>query len=123
MAGARKEKREASQKVEPDISAPPPVKFDESAMRDLAELLDWWRKRKESGIDTVKSEIAVRPNFKRGGKEDTVTRSVRIGKELAEAAEKRARIERALTGGSFSGLVEYLLWDFLGRDPKFLEAE
>jgi hypothetical protein len=123
MAGAGNEKTEKIEKTKPDIAAPPPVKFDESTMRELAELLEWWRARKEAGIDKVTQEIAVRPNFKRGGKSDSVTRSIRIGKDLAEAAEKRAKKEKALTGGSFSGLVEYLLWDFLGRDPKFLETE
>jgi hypothetical protein len=33
-----------------------------------------------------------------------------------------AEKQRAVTGGSFSGLVELLLWRYLGSDPKYLYA-
>jgi len=97
--------------------------FDEEALNDLNEILAWWRERKEAGKEAERPKMEIRPDFKRGGKGATVTRSVRIGKALAKSAEKKAKQEKALTGGSFSGLVEFLLWDYLGRDERFLETE
>ena len=85
-------------------------------MKILKEIFDWWKTRKEGEIDLPE----IRPNFRRG---ETVTRSVRIAKNLSEEAEKKAKAERLKTGGTLNGLIELLLWEYLGRDKRFVESE
>ena len=63
-------------------------------------------------------ESEERPEFKRG---KTTTRSVRLSKDMLKAAEKKARQEKIRTGGSFNSLVEWLIWQYLDRDAKFIE--
>jgi hypothetical protein len=90
------------------------TQLTEDQIKMLEDILDWWRKRKEGLIELRE----IRPNFKRG---PTVTRSVRIGKSLSEEAEKKAKREKFKTGGTLNGLIELLLWEYLGRDKKFVD--
>ncbi|MGO9120649.1 MAG: hypothetical protein ACLQPD_23925 [Desulfomonilaceae bacterium] len=48
--------------------------------------------------------------------------SIRVNKALYEAALEKARKEKSLTHRSFSSLLDLLLWDYLDRDMKFIEA-
>lgn len=61
----------------------------------------------------------TRPRFKR---QSTIARSVRLGKELSERADKKAREDIAISGGNLNGLIEYLLWNYLGK-PMDLTIE
>jgi hypothetical protein len=60
-----------------------------------------------------------RPEFKR---EKTTTATVRISGALHEAALKFAQERKDLSGGTFNGLVEFLLWQALGSDEKHLKS-
>ena len=75
------------------------------------------RQRKDQLLSSA-TPIQERPAFKRGP--DTTTKTIRISEELFQDAERLARRQRALTGGTFSGLVELLLWQHLGCDDKYI---
>lgn len=94
--------------------------FTDDTVNELLQMLDWWRERKDQSLSD-EAPIQERPVFKRGA--DTTTKTIRIGKELFRDAERKAKKERALTGGTFSGLVELLLWKHLGFDPKYLTRD
>jgi hypothetical protein len=97
----------------PDTESRP--ELDEETVATLLEICEWWRGWKRKGDLTVRE---ARPIFQRG---KTVTRSVRLDKRLLAAAEAKARKERIATGGTFNALVELLLWEYLDRDPKYVE--
>jgi hypothetical protein len=101
-----KEKRETA----------PVTQLTEDQMKILQEIFEWWKRRKEGILELPE----IRPNFKR---RETVTRSVRIAKRLSEEAEKKAKAEKMKTGGTLNGLIELLLWEYLGRDKRFVETE
>lgn len=81
--------------------------------RDMAELLTWWRQTK--GGVTVTD---VKPEFRRDA---TQTKTVRLSTRMIKDAESKMRTDRARTGGSFNGLVEVLLWEYLDRGPEYVE--
>jgi len=83
----------------------------------LVELLNAWEQRKE----LIMEDLTERPRFNRAG--GTVTKTIRLAKTLVEDAERLAEKQRAITGGSFSGLVELLLWRYLGSDPRYVRTE
>lgn len=95
----------------------PLAAFTEDEVHKLRDLIQWWDRR-QAHTDITSSE--VRPIFKRT---KSVTRSIRLDQSLWKAAEKRARQDRAATGGSVNGLVEWLLWRHLDSDPVFVEPE
>lgn len=84
-------------------------------LEDLIEMLNWWRNRKETS-DVATTEI--RPVFKRGV---TTARSVRLNQSMMHEAEQKAKQERIKTGGTFNGLVELLVWEYLGKPPVYVE--
>jgi hypothetical protein len=89
--------------------------LDPETVQELHEMLAWWKTRKD---ELMPKPIEERPLFKRV---PSTTRSVRIGADLALDAERYALKHRAETGGSFSGFVELLLWQRLGRRHKYLQ--
>ncbi|MGO9570154.1 MAG: hypothetical protein ACLP5H_21705 [Desulfomonilaceae bacterium] len=98
----------------------PPTGLDEGTVNELLSMLAWWRAQKDQpSLTSV--PIQERPTFKRGA--DTITKTIRIGKALFQDAQRLAKKQRALTGGTFSGLVELLLWERLGCDNKYLRKE
>jgi predicted solute-binding protein len=84
----------------------------------LAQLVEWWREQRENPVPIGASE--ERPVFK--GPRDA-TKTVRLSEPMARAAESYARKHRAQTGGTFSGLCEWLIWQALGRPEKFVAQE
>lgn len=92
------------------------IQLDPKDHADLTELLIWWR-TKRGELTTVVSTAQERPLFKR---DKTVTKTVRLSDTMAKAAEKYAARHRAQTGGTFSGLCEWLIWQALGRPEKFV---
>ncbi len=98
----------------------PPRQFDDNTINEFMQMLEWWKARKDQLLLSAAS-VQERPVFNRGA--DTITKTIRIGKELFKDAEKLAKKERALTGGTFSGLVELLLWKHLGCNDKYLRKE
>jgi hypothetical protein len=92
-------------------------RFTPQFIEDLEKMVTEWRAQ-QTAIEVPEEQ---RPKFKRG--KDTSTRTVRLGDQLIKDAEKYARNYRTETGGTFSGLVEVLLWEKLGRSLKYLSAE
>lgn len=64
--------------------------------------------------------LPERPIF-RGNR--SALKTIRLKSDMARAAERYAVKHRAKTGGTFSGLVELLLWDALGRPDAFTQPE
>jgi hypothetical protein len=85
---------------------------------DLLELVGWWRDRKKG--EKMPEEMNYRPDFQ-GARQNS---SVRINIALREAALKKAHLEhRNQTGDNISGLIEWLMWNYLDGDQRFLERE
>lgn len=59
----------------------------------------------------------LRPNFRVRDKKVTVKMN---GGLFLDAQQSAVNEMRALTGGTMSGLVEFLLWEHLGRQDKHL---
>lgn len=66
----------------------------------------------------TQSVTDVRPVFKRG---ETDARSVRLDKKMMQAAIEKAQKERVKTGGTLNGLIELLVWEYLGCPDDFIE--
>jgi hypothetical protein len=89
--------------------------------RDKIELVQKEKENKPS--HKIKAKVEMRPLFAKKGKGKESTKSIRIHPKLIEEVERRVKKEdRLISGGSFSGLVEYLIWDHLGRPEEFLEG-
>lgn len=91
---------------------PAVTQFDPDTAKVLQELADTYRK------GMLDFGTVARPVFKRS---ETIARSIRLDKELLRAAEKEAKRDRLRTNGSLNGLIEWLLWEYLGKDPRFIE--
>ena len=70
---------------------------------------------------TDRPPLELRPVFKRGKGVESIARSIRLNKAMVEMAEEKAKQDRAQTGGNFNGLVEFLVWEYLGRPGEFVE--
>lgn len=97
--------------------------LDPETAAALKEVVAWWKTTKgaESVSVTGNREIQeppYRPNFP-GERKNT---GLRVNKQLLQDALDKARTpqEAVKTGGGISPLVEYLLWQYLGFDPKYL---
>jgi hypothetical protein len=115
--------------VEPVTREIAPVRqLPGALLAELTELLDWWRPRKEE-LSKMAPSIEppmARPIFKRGGGAKgpkTITKTIRLSPELVARAVAEAKKQRATTGGTFSELVELLLWRFVGRPDDLVEPD
>lgn len=88
-----------------------PLTADETGT--VREIISWWKSRR-MGLD----EIERRPLFK-GNTRNT---GIKINEELLQRAVEKAKKERLKTGGSLSGLVEFLLWKYLDEPDDLLES-
>ncbi|MCA1959571.1 MAG: hypothetical protein LDL33_02150 [Desulfomonile sp.] len=91
--------------------APQAPAIPEDVINALNDFTRWWT-RKQSELP------ASRPIFKRA---NLVTRNIRLSEDLLEAAQAKAGREAARTGGDLNSLIEFLLWEFLDRDPRFVQ--
>ncbi len=99
------------------------AQFDEATLADIREMLKWWKDHGGPRAP-MPGTTQVRPDFKRGKAQvDQVIKTVRIHKDMARMAERRAKEEKARTGGTFNGLVEVLLWEYLGCPEELLAPE
>jgi hypothetical protein len=87
--------------------------FTDDQVEQIMEMLTWWNEHKQEPVPR-----GARPDFKRS---ETVVKAVRIGREMFDAVNTRLQSDRANTGGSFSALVEMLLWEYLGRPESMVE--
>jgi|GEM_PF-7033822 len=84
-------------------------------IEDMRRMLQWWKfsRDEKGGIQ--------RPKFKRGSETQVIT--IRLGTEMVQAAKQYAKQHRDISGGTLSGLIEFLIWHTLSCDPKFTDAE
>ncbi len=105
--------QEPSRAITQDVT--PITQFDDATVETLKEMAAWWRERKGESMPLVEQY----PIFKRTG--DPITRSVRMDGGLIELATKKAREDKARTGGNFNSLVTVLLWEYCGRPKEYVE--
>jgi hypothetical protein len=79
----------------------------------VRDMIQWWESRRMR-LD----EIERRPVFK-GATRNT---GININEELLNRAVQKAKKERLRTGGSLSGLVEFLLWKYLDEPQDIIES-
>jgi len=61
--------------------------------------------------------VIERPRFRR---DQTATRTIRLSKRMIKLAEQRAKRFKHVSGGTFSGLVELLLFEELGQPEELV---
>jgi len=91
------------------------MSFNKQEEAELRELLQWWRRWKKDPL----AHIVSRPVFK-GPRKNT---GVVISEALLERAMRKAKRDRARTRGSMSGLVELLLWQYIGQPSDVLDLD
>lgn len=79
----------------------------------LREIISWWESR-SIGLETFER----RPIFKG----QTRNTGIKINEELLNRAVQKAKKERLRTGGSLSGLVEWLIWKYLDEPDDLIES-
>lgn len=79
----------------------------------LSAVAQWWRETR--GVSVV---VQGRPVFK-GPRRNT---GIHCNIEILKRALKKAKTEKASTGGSLSQLVEVLLWHYIGEPQDLLDA-
>jgi hypothetical protein len=84
---------------------------------DVIAMLEWWRERENASPDHG-PDLKTLPTFRTDA---VVRKTVRLNADLYAEAEAKASEDDAPSGGTFSGLVEYLLWKHLGSDRKHLK--
>ena len=68
-------------------------------------------------LERVESQLQPkRPIFRHT---DTIPTSIRLDKPLYDAAAHYAKAMKSISGGSLSGLIEYLVWRELGCDSRY----
>ena len=83
----------------------------------LKELITWWRSQKAA--PQLHGSPEYRPDFP-GSRANT---GIRIHSQMLKdaCAKAKAEIPSLTSQGRISPLIEYLLWQFLGFDPKYLQ--
>jgi len=104
-----------AQDDEPQDSGP----LDAGEMGTLRELISWWRSRKDGS--TVREAPQYRPTLP--GRRDN--RGIRVNRRLMDDTLKKARelFPGPTSGGKLSPTIEFLCWQFLGFDEKYLQEE
>ena len=83
------------------------------------EVAEWWKKQTDKEKLTV-TPIDYGPEF--GG--ETKNSSVRLNVTLRDDALAKARAQHRLeTRGNVSGLMDWLLWNYLNCDEKYLAPQ
>jgi len=83
----------------------------------LREIIQWWRTKGH------KEATAPAPQFRPKLKGESRATSIRVNSKLQRLAVRKAnaREERPKTFGNLSGLVEYLLFQYLGCPEELLD--
>jgi len=93
--------------------------LDPETIATLLEMAEWWTEHKDELLQPLP---LARPKFRRGeGK--TITRSIRLSKQMVKLAEAKAAKERSRTGGNLNALIETLIWEYLGRPRNLIETD
>ncbi len=86
----------------------------EQGLRDLAAL--------KERLSLILKEHDPRPGKRPRFTGPKKAAGIRVNQALYDAALEKARKEKSFTGGTFSSLLDLLLWDYLERDTKFIET-
>jgi hypothetical protein len=127
--GSTNMRNHESASADATLPGAPPEPLDDQTIADLRAMLKWWKESAASPSQVITpahsglANITARPAFKRsgGGGERTPTKTIRLGAEMVQRAEKAAKKHKAVTGGTFSGLVEVLIWQYLGCPDDLLQ--
>lgn len=93
------------------------VEFDQDTLNEVLAMVAWWKRNKRYLTESETGTIP-RPSFAR---EHLRTRRIALDAKLWEDAEDAAREQPGISGGTLSGLVEYLLWRHLGSQEKYVK--
>ncbi len=93
--------------------------LDAADIVTIKEVIAWWRSRKDGS--TVHEAPRYRPTFP--GRRDN--RGIRINRRLMEDTLRKAReqFSDATSTGKLSPTIEFLCWQFLGFDQKYLSRD
>ena len=93
------------------------VELDQGSLSELLAMLAWWKDNKER-LSRPESPLALRPHFTHG---KLKTKRIRMNERLWEDAQKVAKQQTEISGGTLSGLLEYLVWRHLGSQEKHVK--
>ncbi len=93
------------------------VKLDQTAIDELLAMLAWWKQHKERLAPST-APVLLRPDFR---SDQLVTKRISMNAKLWTAGEKAAKKQPEISGGTLSGLLEFLLWRHLGSTDKHLK--
>lgn len=105
----------ARKTIESDV-----IQIDRDTYAELTEMLEWWRDRRDELHTPSSVTVSEAPNF---GPKDSKPKTIRLPLKMVRAANKYAKQHRALTGGTFSGLVELAVWRLLGEPEELVIRE
>jgi len=87
-----------------------PRKLDQGTLDELLTMLAWWKQHKERLAPST-TPVHLMPAFL---SDRLVTKRIRMNTTLWEAGEKAAKQQPEVSGGTLSGLLQFLLWKHLG---------
>ena len=82
----------------------------------MRALHSWWKETKGALPVTE-----IRPTFKKVGDKPMYQTAVYLNRQIYERAVEQLKADKQRTGGSFSSLVELLLWQYVGSPEDLLE--
>jgi hypothetical protein len=106
---------EATQAVAQDRSGR--VELDATTLDELLAMLVWWKRHGKHAVSPA-TPVPVRPDFCR---DSIVTKRISMNAQLWADADAVAKKQQELSGGTLSGLLEFLLWRHLGSADKYLK--
>src|SRR5271157_1086201 len=115
---------------QPKLLQPESLQLDVDTIATLREIVAWWRAEgSKMAMQNVTWESEPpEPTYRAvfpGGKDAKANTGIRINKRLLNDALAKAQTpeEMIKTGGSLSPLIERLLWEYLGFNPKYLSRD
>lgn len=93
------------------------VEFDQETLNELLAMVAWWKRNKKDLMDRG-TQASSRPHFARN---NLRTKRITMNAKLWEDAEAAAKQQPDISGGTLSGLLEYLLWRHLGAHEKYVK--
>lgn len=100
-------------RVYPNVPHILPDWLNDDAWQDLHEMLQSWKARNKADIAPPQYRPVFRGNRRNSG--------IHVNEIILRRAVKKAKLDRARTGGSLSRLVEFLLWQYIGSPADVLE--
>jgi hypothetical protein len=107
--------------------APPPESPHQDALAELIRLYEsgditeviTWYKNTKGAEHPMEPQQTRRPVFKG----ETGNTGIKINKEIMAEAKAKLKTENSQVGKSFSALVEFLVWKYIGSPPELVSGE